>query len=533
MKKLIFNEEARNKLLKGAKTVYDAVSSTLGPKANNVAIERDYGVPIVIHDGVNVSRECVGLEDKFENVGAELIKGAADKMDSVGDGTTLTTILTYEIAKEANRNIVAGANSMMLRKGINLAVEKIVENVDKLAIPVETDEQIKQIATISAQNDEIGELISGAIKKLGRDAIITVEESGTEMSVDYKEGMAFDKGFASHYFITNPESNEAELEDPYILVTDYRISDMKQFIGFFSSYNEGLKAGLIENTSLLIIANGVDGAPLATLVSNKLQGHMKPLVVNAPGFNDVRDILEDIAVSTGGSLVSKEKGLKLEDVKPEHLGRAKKVISSKDSTTIIGGNGDDKLIKERVKLLKTQIEKSTYEFETEKLQERLARLTSGIAVINVGADSEAEVREKKERCIDAIAATKAAIEGGIVSGGEISLIEATKFQTILSESDDVLNGAKIVINAIKKPFEKLMENSGYNSGQMLERILNSKKGFGIDVMDGEVKNMIEAGIIDPANVVKNALKYASSSAIMLMTTSTVIINVKEKDELQN
>jgi chaperonin GroEL len=528
MKKIIYGEEARNKLLEGARKLYEAVSSTLGPKGSNVAISREWGDPIVIHDGVNTARECVPLEDKFENVGAELIKAAADKMDSVGDGTTLTTILTYAIAKEANKNIVAGANSRMLRKGIDLAVEKIVENIDRMSTPIK-DENILQVATISAQDEEIGSLIAGAIKKLGKDAVITVEESGSnEMSVDYKEGMAFDRGFQNHYFINKPDSGECELEMPYILVTDYHINDMKEFLAIFTAYDKGLKEGQIDNTALVIVSQGVDGAPLATILSNKLQGNLKPLCINAPGFGDQqRDFLQDIAIATGGTLVSQGLGIKLSDFKIEYFGRAKKVISTKDSTTIIGGLGEEKNIKERVKLIESQINQETSDFSREKLQERLAKLTSGIAVINVGASSDAELREKKEACIDAISATKAAIEDGIVPGGETTLIRSISSVPHDLEGDMVI-GANTIVKACQKPFEVLMENSGYNAGQMLERLSGSDKG--IDVMDGQVKDMLKAGIIDPAKVVKSALLNAASSAIMIFTTSIVIID--EKNELR-
>lgn len=527
MKRLLFGNEAREKLLEGAGIVHTAVSSTLGPKANNVAIAREWGEPIVVHDGVTVSREVVPLEDAFANVGAELIKGAADKMDSVGDGTTLTTILTYAIAQEGNRNIVAGANPMMLRKGINQAVEKIVQKISELAVPVTTDAQIKQIATISAQDEEIGNLIAGSIKKLGRDAIITVEESGSgEMSVDYKEGMAFDKGYQTHYFINKPETSESIIENPFILITDYRIQQIPEFIAFLKTFSE--KQEGTPNMALVIISNGVEGAPLATLIQNKLQGNIQILCVNAPGVGDKqKDFLQDIAIATGGTLVSKELGLKLENTDIAHLGRAKKIIATKDATTIIGGEGNKISLEQRILELKSLLENTTFEFDREKLQERLAKLTSGIAIINVGAASDAELREKKERCIDAIAATKAAIEEGIVPGGETTLITASPTFEVGEESSDIVTGRSIVLTACQAPFSKLMENSGYTAGEMIERLKNNP-GKGIDVMDGKVKDMIKAGIVDPAKVLKQALKNAASSAIMLITTNTIIIDVKEQ-----
>lgn len=529
-KKSLIGTSARDKILAGAKKVYEPVASSLGPRGSNCSIGRDFGSVITHHDGINILRELTPLEDPFENIGAELVKDAADKMDAVGDGTTLTTILTYAIAKEANKNIVAGANSRMIRKGIELAVDKIVDNVDKMAIPITTDEQIKQIATISAQDEEIGDLISTAIKKLGKDAIITVEESGSaDMSIDYKEGMAFDKGYQHREFINKPESNECVIEDPYILITDKVINDLNELSHFLLAYDAGQKARTIENASIVIISNGVHDAPLATLISGKRSGIAHPLCITAPGYGEQQiEFLNDLAVSTGATLISSTIGTKLVDFDIKYLGRAKKVVSTKDSTTIIGGMGEKKNIDERVGLIKSQIKQSKAEYDTEKLQERLAKLTSGIAVINVGASSDSEMREKKEACIDAISAVKSSLEDGIVAGGETTLISC--INSVPHGLDgDIAIGAGVVVKACTKPFEKLMENSGYNAGQMLERLISQPEGYGIDVMDGKSKNMIEAGIIDPAKVVKSALRNAASCAGSIITTDSIVATFEDKN----
>lgn len=521
-KELVFNTEAREKILAGAKVVFDAVSTTLGPRSNNVAIERPWGTPSVIHDGVGVAKE-IDLKDKFENVGAQLIKGAAQRTnDEAGDGTSVTTILTYNIAKEAHKNIVAGASPMEVRQGINEAVESMVSAIDDMAVRLETDDEIKQVAVISAQNEDIGELITQAIKKLGRDSIITVEESQTtKMSIDFKEGMQFDKGWLNSYFITDQEKMEAVVNDPYILVTDNKITQMPEFIPFLKGFAENPKKS---SNSLVIIADEVSGPPLATLIANKLQGNLNVLVVNAPNYGDDRkSVLEDIAFSTGGEFISHEAGKKISDMTIEQFGRADRVVSSKDSTVIVGGKGRTEVLSKRVEQIKMMIEKSENEFETEKLRERLAKLTSGIAVINVGANSETEMRELKERVIDAISATKAAIEEGIVIGGEMALLKAK----LAIQGDSV--GSRIVKNAVIEPFNVLMRNSGYDSGYMKAMIdVNNSPDTGYDVTDGKLKNLIEAGIVDPAKVVKSALRNSASTAIMMLTTNCIITEVKDE-----
>jgi chaperonin GroEL len=546
-KEAIFENEAREKALAGVEKVYKAVSSTLGPKGSNVRIMRSYGGPIIIHDGINVAKAMIPMKDPMESAGAEQYVSSADKIEKLGDASTLTMTVNRCIAREANKMILAGSNAKQLAKGIELAIEEITNNIDKLTVPVKDDKDIKNVAVISAQDEEIGSLISGAFKKLGKDAIITVEESGSnEMSIDYKEGMSFDKGSVSPYFVNKPESNECVIDDPYILITDYRVSQLPEFLGFLKNYELGIN-GLrdeqgdlvlnedgsvkipptISNTSLVVISPMFTGAPLATLIDNKLKGMLNPLVITAPGFGDKqKDILEDLAIATGGVFVSKDKGIKLSDVNVSHFGRSKRVTATQDSSTIISGAGKKADIEERASLIRAQIEKSDYAFDIEKMEERLAKLTSGIAVLNIGANSEDEIRDKKEACIDAIASAKSAISGGIIPGGEITLMEAAK-GVVIDSMDDVSIGKKIVLEAIKMPFRKLMENSGYEPGQMLERVINAPKGSGVDVMDGQVKDMIKAGIIDAAGIIKTALKIAASDAIMMITCDTTIAEIND------
>ena len=539
-KKLLFGIEAREKLLKGVRVVEQAVGSTLGPKSSNVAIDRPFGPPVVIHDGVSVSKE-IDLPDEFENMGAQLVKESAQKTnDSAGDGTTTATILTEAIVSEALKNIAAGSNPMILRKGIEQAVSKVVDNLKKMAKPISTNDEIKQIATISAQDEEIGGLISGAIKKLGKGCIITVEESGgTALSIDYKEGMEFNRGYISHHFITNPETSEVELTDPFIIITDERLSNVQQFSAILA------KIGPImddqKRNTLLIIAEDVTDEFLASMALNKIKGILKCVAVKAPEFGDNRKyILEDIATISGGNPIFKDAGGDVSNIEEGDLGQASRVVVTKDNTVIIGGKGIKSLIDTRVEQIKNQIESAESEFAKEKLQERLAKLTSGIAVINVGANSEMEMREKKERCIDAINATKSAIEEGIVPGGETALLRAAE-KTLVVCPDDQGVGVAIVLRACKKPFERLMTNSGYNSGQMLERLeihneidkCHGLPNAGVDVMDGLIKDMIEAGIIDPVKVTRCAIQNASSCAIMIMSTDTLICEEKEPKKEEN
>jgi chaperonin GroEL len=536
-KKLLFNTSAQKKVLKGAEIVCRAVGSTLGPKAWNVAIERPWGQPVVLHDGVSIARD-IDLEDQFENIGAQLIKEAAQKTNDIGgDGTTTATILTYSILKEALKNISAGANAMMLRKGIEIAKGNLLKELEKLSQKVKTDEEIRQIATVSAQNDEIGDLIYKAIKKLGRDCTITVEESGTNMSLEYKEGLEFRNGYQSPYFITNPNTMEAEVKDPIILISDFSIDTMPDFVKFLQNWDQ-MPSDQKSGNNMVIICGEITGRPLATLIANRIKGNLNINVVKAPGPKEkTRDLLEDIAVVTGGKVVSAEVGDKLAELDPSVWGRASSVVSDKDNTTIIDGFGLKSRIKKHVVALKERLDKVESEFEKEELKERIAKLTSGIAVIGVGANSEPEIKEKKERCIDAINATQAAIEEGIVPGGEVALLYAIKRLEEPKLEGDELIGYNLILKAIQEPFRILMTNSGYDPGQMLERFnrwtsMGDKTNKGIDVLDGQIKDMIKAGIIDPVKVTRCALENSVSSAIMLFTTNSLITNIKEDNPQQ-
>jgi len=539
VKHLLFNQDARDKLLNGIEIVYRAVSSSLGPRGSNTAIAREYGHALVCQDGVTISREVSPLEDPFANIGAELILQASERTNSeVGDGTTLACCICYAIAKETWKNVAAGANAMILRRGINKAVEKVVEKLAEVSKPIKTDEEVEQIASISAQNPEIGGLIAGAIKKLGKDCVITVEESkGTSMSVEYKEGMEFDKGWVSPHFVTNPELMEAKLENPYILITDKTISNIHEFVPFI---NDNFAANPDkENNALLIIAEKVDGDALPTLIANKVRGGLQVVVVQCPGHGDKQtDMLEDIAVLTGGTFISKNGGTAWKDVTLKELGRSHGVTVTKDSTLIAGGTNNEQNLTKRIKLLKTQLDNPDLSaFDKESIQERLAKLTSGIAVVNVGANSDVELRELKERVIDAISATKAAIDEGIVPGGETTLYriadelipEKSNLLEMEVKNDEEFVGWRIVESALRFPFERLMENSGYNPGKMMAKLEENKelKNVGIDVIDGELKDLVNHGIIDPARVLRCALQNAASAAIILTTTQVLIINKED------
>jgi len=562
-KQISFNEEARTKLLTGAEVVAKAVGSTLGPKANNVAIERPFGSPSVLHDGVSVAKE-IDLKDPMENLGAQLIKEAAQKTnDNAGDGTTTATILTYALASEAVKNIAAGANPMMLRKGMELAAKYIIKELKGLSKKIKNNDEVKQIATISAQDDTIGELIAGAIKKLGKDCIIAVEESNTiGMNVEYKEGMQFDKGWLSPYFVTNPNTMEAIVDDPWIVITDIKINTNAEFMKWamnleklYTMQSDGYKAYSEANPqykelpyeqvpkelkqvpkNIVFIVGELTGIALASVIQNKIQGFFNVLAVQAPGYGDKqKEYLEDLAIITGGNLVSTDSGGSLATMKLEDFGHAKKIVSIKDSTMIVDGYGTKAEIEKRVDQLEHILDGNDInEFDKEKLKERIAKLTSGIAVINVGAPSEMEMREKKERCIDAIEATKAAVAEGIVPGGEVIFLEAVIGLYDDGSNPDIKTGKDIVVRACRKPFEVLMENSGYDAGQMLERLLTktsnkeeSFEGMGIDVLDGEVKDMIKAGIIDPVKVSRVALENAISTSGAILTTNCLITEIKE------
>lgn len=534
---LQFNDQARASLLKGVNIVNDAVSATLGPRGNNVAIDRKWGAPAVIHDGVSVAKE-VDLQDPFENMGAQLTKEAAQKTnDAAGDGTTTATVLVQSLVNESLKNIAAGSNAMMLRRGIEKAVRAVVDELKKMSKEVKTPEEVEQIAIISAQDEEIGKMVAKTVNKLGKDSVIAVEESGgTEISVDFKEGMEFDRGFLSPYFVTAPEVQEATVSNPYILVTDKQISQMTEFLPFLEMF---MKAQKPTGPDLVIVCENVTGEPLATLLVNKIKGNIRALAVQAPGYGDKRSqILQDIAIVTGARFISTEMKDDFKAITMEDLGRATRVTSTKDSTLIVDGKGDPEKIKERIASIKKELERPNIsEFDAEKLKERLAKLTTGIAIINVGANSEAEMKEKKERCIDASNATKAALDEGIVPGGETALLRASGVLSGLNEQNSLNNrdeviGIDIVRRACEEPFRLLMSNSGYDSGRMAEKLSGTKAPMGIDVIDAQVKDLLKAGIIDPVKVTRSALQNASSTAIMIMTTRVLITEEPEEPKDQ-
>jgi len=523
---LKFDTEAREKLLKGINVLAEAVSATLGPRGRNVAIDKKWGAPNVVHDGVTVAKE-IDLEDPFENMGAQLLKEAASRTNDVaGDGTTTATVLAQAIVSEALKNIQAGANPMVLRSGIEKAVEALVEELRKMAKKLTTVEETTQVATISAQNEAIGRLISEALNKVGKDGVVTVEESKTmQMNVDYKEGMEFDKGYQSPYFVTDSDKMEASMEDPYILITDKKITAMADLMPFLEKFVQVSK-------TLVIISEEVEGEALTTLVLNKLRGAFNVLAVSAPGFGDRRkEMLEDIAILTGGTVISEETGRKLESAEIEDLGRAGRVTSSKDSTLIVDGKGSKKALDSRIAHIKKELEASDSDFDKEKLQERLAKLAGGVAVINVGAATEVEMKEKKERVIDAVAATKAAIEEGIVPGGEVALLRVSKaLDKLKVGNDEEQLGITLVKKALEKPFRKLVQNAGLDEGVALTKVLASTGNMGIDVTDGEIKDLVKAGVIDPVKVTRTALQNAASVAVMCMTTNVLITDAPEKEK---
>ncbi len=520
---LKFDSDAREKLLKGVNILTEAVASTLGPKGRNVALDKKWGAPNVVHDGVTVAKE-IDLEDPFENMGAQLIKEAASKTNDVaGDGTTTATILAQAIVQEGLKNIQAGSNPMILKKGIEKAVLALVEELKKMSKKLTTQEEIQQVATISASDGEIGRLIAEALQKVGKDGVVTVEDGKTmEMAVDYKEGMEFDKGFVSPYFVTDTDKMEASIEDVHILITDKKISSASDLVPFLEKFVQVSK-------NLVIIADEVEGEALALLVVNKLRGTFNVLAVKAPGFGDRRkESLEDIAILTGGIVISEDTGKKFESVEIDDLGRAGRVTSDKENTLIVDGKGTRAKIEARIGQIRRELASSDSEFDKEKLQERLAKLTGGVAVINVGAATEIELKEKKERVIDAVAATKAAIEEGIVAGGEVALLRAKKvLDNVAVEAGEEKVGVEIVKKALEKPFRMLVKNAGMDEGVELSKVLSSEGNMGIDVMDGALKDLVKAGIIDPVKVTRTALQNAASVAIMIMTTNVLIADRPE------
>ncbi|MEP0264846.1 chaperonin GroEL [Dokdonia sp.] len=524
-KDIKFDIEARDGIKRGVDALANAVKVTLGPKGRNVIISKSFGAPQVTKDGVTVAKE-IELEDALENMGAQMVKEVASKTnDLAGDGTTTATVLAQAIVKEGLKNVAAGANPMDLKRGIDKAVLAITENLEKQTTKVgNSSEKIKQVASISANNDNvIGELISEAFGKVGKEGVITVEEAkGTETYVDVVEGMQFDRGFLSPYFVTNSEKMQAELDSPYILLFDKKISSMKDLLPVLEPVAQTGKP-------LLIIAEDVDGEALATLVVNKLRGALKIAAVKAPGFGDRRKaMLEDIAILTGGTVISEERGFTLENTTIDMLGTAETVTINKDNTTVVNGAGDKKMIKARVGEIKSQIETTTSDYDKEKLQERLAKLAGGVAVLYVGAASEIEMKEKKDRVDDALHATRAAVEEGIVAGGGVALVRAkSALEKIKTENADEATGVQIVNRAIEEPLRTIVSNAGGEGSVVISKVMEGKKDFGYNAKNGEYTDMIKAGIIDPKKVTRVALENAASVSGMILTTECALTDIKE------
>ena len=524
-KKIQFDIEARDGLKRGVDALADAVKVTLGPKGRNVIIGKSFGGPQVTKDGVSVAKE-VELEDALENMGAQMVKEVASKTnDLAGDGTTTATILAQAIVKEGLKNVAAGANPMDLKRGIDKAVEAIVADLNKQAVEVgNSSEKIKQVASISANNDAtIGELITAAFEKVGKEGVITVEEAkGTDTTVDIVEGMQFDRGYISPYFVTNSDKMEADMESPYILLYDKKISTMKDLLPVLEPVAQSGKP-------LVVIAEDVDGEALATLVVNKLRGSLKIAAVKAPGFGDRRKaMLEDIAILTGGTVISEDRGFTLENATIDMLGTAEKVTIDKDNTTVVNGAGNKDDIKARVNQIKSQIEASTSDYDKEKLQERLAKLSGGVAVLYVGAASEVEMKEKKDRVDDALHATRAAVEEGIVSGGGVALLQALQsLSKLKSENADEQTGVQIVAKAIESPLRTIVGNAGGEGSVVVAKVIEGENNFGYDAKTNTYGNMQEKGIIDPKKVTRIALENAASVAGMILTTECALVDIKE------
>jgi chaperonin GroEL len=530
-KQLAFSEEARRRLKVGVDTLADAVTTTLGPKGRNVALDKKWGAPTITHDGVTVAKE-IELEDPYENMGAQLLKEAATKTNDIaGDGTTTSIVLAQTMVNQGLKNVAAGANPMLLKRGIEAATQRIAEAISEQAVEIDTKEEIASVASISAQDTEIGELISDVMWKVGKDGVITVEESkGLLFETEYVEGMQFDRGYISAYFVTSPESMEAVIEEPYILIHDKKISAAADIMPVLEKLiNRGKR-------ELVILAEDVDGEALATLVLNKLRGMLNVLAVKAPGFGDRRKaMLQDIAVMTGGTVITEELGRKLESVTIDDLGTCDKIVSTKDDTTLIGGNGDEKAIKGRIEEIKVAIDQSTSDYDREKLQERLAKLSGGVAVIRVGAATEVELKEKKHRVEDALSATRAAVEEGIVPGGGVALINArSTLDEIEMTYPDEQTGVSIVRTALEAPMRKIAANAGQDGAVIIDGVRRAQvdadnSNIGYDVISGQFVDMIEAGIIDPAKVTKGALENAASIAAMILTTEALITDIPEPE----
>jgi len=525
-KELHFNVEARAALKRGVDQLAEAVKVTLGPKGRNVVIDKKFGAPTVTKDGVTVAKE-IELSDPLENMGAQMVKEVATKTSDVaGDGTTTATVLAQAIFREGLKNVTAGANPMAIRRGIDRAVATVVEELKKISVPTSGKKEIAQVGSISANNDkEIGDLISDAMDKVGKDGVITVEEAkGLETNLETVDGMQFDRGYISPYFVTDPEKMEAALEDGFILIHDKKISSMKDLLPVLEKVAQ-------QGKPLLIIAEDVEGEALATLVVNKLRGTLKVCAVKAPGFGDRRKaMLEDIAKLTGGQVISEEVGFKLENAVVNDLGRAKRIVVDKDNTTLIDGAGDEKAIEGRINEIRVAIDKATSDYDKEKLQERLAKLAGGVAVINVGAATEAEMKEKKARVEDALHATRAAVEEGIVPGGGVALLRAqTALKGLKLEEADEQVGVEIVRRALEEPIRMIAENAGAEGSLVVEKVRSSKdNAFGYNALTDSYENLVQAGVIDPTKVTRTALQNAASIAGLLLTTEALVVEKKEE-----
>src|SRR5579875_2646458 len=530
-KQLVFDEEARRSLKKGIDILASAVKTTLGPKGRNVALDKKFGAPSVTHDGVTVAKE-IQLENPFENMGAQLLKEAATKTNDVaGDGTTTATVLAQAIVTEGLRNLAAGANPMQLKSGIDKGTQAVVDYNRSIAIPVEDRKEIAQVATISAADEQIGNLIADVMERVGKDGVITVEESrGINFETEYVEGMQIDKGYISPYFVTNPEKMEAVIENPYILITDKKISAVQDILPVIEKMVQQGKRDVV------IIAEDVDGEALATLVVNKLRGILNVLAVKAPGFGDRRkEMLRDMAALTGGEVISEEMGRRLENTTLADLGSARLVTSTKDATTIVEGRGETSAIQARIRQIKAQIEETTSDYDREKLQERLAKLSGGVAVIKVGAGTEVELKYRKTRVEDAVSATRAAIEEGIVPGGGVALLDATKALDNLNLTGDANTGVTILRRALEEPLRQLAINAGKDGSVVVEGVRRSQQEhdsnrYGFNVLSDQYEDMVQAGIIDPAKVTRSALQNASSIAAMILTTEALISDIPEKEK---
>ena len=522
-----FNTDARNRMLRGVNILADAVKVTLGPKGRNVVIEKSFGAPRITKDGVSVAKE-IELEDKFENMGAQMVKEVASRTnDEAGDGTTTATVLAQSIIREGMKSVAAGMNPMDLKRGIDLAVKKVVENIKAISTPIKGSEEIAQVGTISANGEkEIGEMIARAMEKVGNEGVITVEEAKSlETELEVVEGMQFDRGYLSPYFVTDADKMVADLEDPYILLFEKKLSSLQAMLPV-------LEAVVQSNRPLLIIAEDVEGEALATLVVNKLRGGLKIAAVKAPGFGDRRKaMLEDIAVLTGGTVVSEDIGIKLENVTLDMLGTAKKVNITKDDTTIVDGAGEKTAIEGRVSQLRRQIEDTTSDYDKEKLQERLAKLAGGVAVIKVGGGSEMEVKERKDRVDDALNATRAAVEEGIVPGGGVALLKASRaLEGLTGENDDQDQGIAIIARALQAPIRQIAENAGVEGSIVVGKVLDSKDAnFGYNAQTEVYEDLVKAGVIDPAKVARIALQDAASVAALMITTEAAVAERPKKD----